>query len=537
MLGFRVKSKNGSGLCEFSPMRHHFILLVLISLCCGLSAQDSRDEVHDFFGQTRSKPSQKQNDEIRALWRKAQIGARQDRLDARVELLEFGELATSILEENLGAGSLADVRTSALILSRSGDHGVTLKIRKLLFESDKTVVARRHLTLALGLLGNAEDAIRLSHFLKKDRRNDFRRAVVLALGQLQARQAVPTLVGQFQKDNSQAFRRCVLLALGAIGGDETMALIRKSLKSSKESVRRSATLAAANLRTVDLLPEFRRLLKDSDDTVVRYTLIGLGLLRDPGVALAIKKSGILRTGKADQRALAVTALSMQSDAVSLQLLKNRGKSKLERSDEVRLALAFALNRRPKAMTTISRKRLYADREPKTGQALWCSTALRPQKTSGLLLEKAIFNRALHDHVRLTLLDLIAYHDPEHADLVFRKILDERRFKKPILVRSAELQGILQRTDEFRRRHMQARIQVEVDDLGGSPEWNLLKAYHQEFLGIENILRPLTRPGGGTKPGGQQAQRPDPWTNEDEDLRLWFDRYPYLDRRAALDVYL
>lgn len=518
-------------------MRHQLILVLLLCFCAVGTAQEPRDEVQDFFGQSRSKPTAKQKDEIKRLWRKAQIGARQDRLDARVDLLTFGDLATAILEENLTSGSAADVRTSALILSLNGDETVANRIRKLLFDSEKTTVARRHLVLALGLLGKKEDVPLLVKLLQANRRNDLRRAVVHALGQLQGHEAVAALGAQFQKDNSQAFRRSVLLALGSIGGEDSKKLIRKSLKSSKESVRRSATLAAAYLRDVSLIPDFRRLLKDSDDTVIRYALIGLGLLNDPAVALSIKKTGIVRNGKPHQRALAVTALGQQEDELSLQLLKERGRSKLERSDVVRLALAFALSRRPKAMTAAARKRLFADRNPKTGQAIWCSTALRPQKTSGVLIEKAIKNPALHDHVRLTLLDLLAYHDPAQADDAFRRIQDERRYKKSILVRSAELLRILQRGSEFRRKHMRARIQVAVDDLGGSPEWNLLKAFHQEFLSVESIVRPLSSPGGGPRPPGQATPRLDPWTNEDEDLRLWFDRHPYFDRRDSLDVYL
>ncbi len=512
------------------------VIVVAIATMPHLSSQDFRpDEVQEFFGKARPKPSAEQTQRIETLWRKAQIGARADRLTAATSLVEFGSLALGFLEGNLSSGSAADVRKSALVLGRSGDLEVARKIRAALFDTEKTGVARRHLALALGLLGNRGDVEPLIDLLKSNRRNDFRRSLVHSLGQLRSEAAIGPLSAQYAKDKSQAFRRAVLLACGQIGGENAIALIRKALRSNKESIRRSATIAGAALHEKSLIPDFKKLLKDSDDLVARYALIGLGVLSDPGVGQAIKKTGVARSGNGGRRALAITALGMQKDALSAKLLAQRGRAKLERHLAVRRALAFALVRRPESMTAEAQRKLNADRDPDVARSYWCATAVKDQGAPGLVLEKLIFLKGTHDRVRLTLLELLAYHDGERAELVFQRIKDERRFKKKVLARSAELLEILQRNPESHRIRLGPRIQVEIDDLMGSPEWNLLAAIHNEFLDLENISRSFGASGGGAQPGGPPSRRLDPWTNEDEDLRMWFDQFPYYDRRRNLDV--
>ena len=169
------------------------------------------------------------------------------------------------------------------------------------------------------------------------------------------------------------------------------------------------------------------------------------------------------------------------------------------------------------------------------RAALCAGALLRQQGSGALLSELVKNRDLDDDLRLTGFEILAYHSPDSARKTAEAMLREARDKKKILERGRELLEILSGDGPSAHAEMRARVQVLVDDLGGSPEWNLIRALQREIRRNENVDRPVDgRSGGGTSPTGQ-PRPPEVWTKEDEDIRLWFDMFPYFDRRRALDV--
>ena len=71
-------------------------------------------------------------------------------------------------------------------------------------------------------------------------------------------------------DKSQEFRAALLLSLGVIKAPGGFAVIKRGLRSHKESVRRAATLAVASMRDPDRFESLEARLADKDDSVVHY---------------------------------------------------------------------------------------------------------------------------------------------------------------------------------------------------------------------------------------------------------------------------
>ena len=494
-----------------------------------------KDEVSGFFRRTRIAPTAEEKKSMEAAWRKSLIGSRHERLEARTRIVEFAAVAVDFLAEKLRQGKASETRSAALGLSRLDDPVVLETLRSLLFAADRAEDTGRELALAMGLLGEPRDAPRLLAVFKKTKRRRLQRALVYAMGSLEQVDIVEGLVARWHREKNSHLRRAILLALGRIGGPEARELIRKATKSPKEGLRRAAALAAADLRDVTMIADLRRLVRDSDDAVAGYALIGLSLLRDDAVAVAIRKTGVLKHADSRRRALAVTVLGTQVDDASLRMLKNRLKSKLEKSEAVLRAMAFAVARRPAAVPKGFRERLLRNRNSGVLRAAWCATAIQGQKSAGGHLARLIRDPKLAEDVRLTLMELLSYSSAAEARKLFAKLAQEKRFTAAEQKLSDILTAILAGSEETRRDRLRGRVQVEVDGLEGSPEWNLLQGLHLEFLAIEDLDRPLSN-SGGSRPGAQPgARRPDTWTNDAEDLRLWFDRYPYFDRRNRYDV--
>lgn len=514
-------------------LRWPFILLVFLILAPDRPAQERPvDEADIFFAGERSEPTAGQLDEIKVLWKKAQIGGRDDRQEARVRLTELGRVGARFLEEKIASSSADDVRIAAMVLGRIGDDRSRDLIRELLFAEGGPPAGGRHLILALGQLGTADDAIRLIDLLGRVKRNDERRAICFAVGALGRPEQSADLARHWKDDKAQEFRSALLLALGRIGGEGGLEVLREGLHSNKESIRRAATLAAADLRLEVLQPDLIRALKDGDEEVVAQALRGLALQSSEAIALALRKSNLWRDGADEMRALTLLAIGHQEGESVDRFLQSRLKPRGEHQDGVLRVLAFALCRSPGRLVGDARDRLFGLTDPEVARALWCGMALRGRQGSGLMA-LAFKDPKTHDRLRLTLLELIAYLDPEPAEELLRELLDRREHKKKILERAEELLDILTGKRAGGRALLAARVQVEVDDLGGSAEWNLLSAIRREIRRIEDIDRDFTS-AYQARPG-EAVRRPEPWTKEDEDLRLWYDRHPYFDHRRHFDI--
>ena len=425
------------------------------------------------------------------------------------------------------------MRIAAAVLGRIGGPASLKLLRQLVLESEQLPAGGRHLVLALGKLGSAADADGLLVLLGKTKRNDERRALCFAIGALAPPERAGELAKHWQKDKAQDFRAALLLALGRIGGDGALGVLREGLRSKKESIRRAATIAAADLREAVLLPELIRLLRDSDEDVVRHALRGLALQRSEKIPPAILRSGLLKTGESDIRALAVLALGAQEGELVDKSLAARMKPRAERQKDVLRALAFALGRVPGRLTDLAKRRLDAQTDPEVARALWCSRTLRNRQGASLIL-LALRQPELHDRLRLTLMELLAHVDPDEALSHFGELLEKQEQKKKVLERAEELRQILEGEQPGGAALIRARVQVEIDELGGSAEWRLLEAVREEMKRIEDIDRDFGSGLPGTRPGGRQKP-PEPWTREEEDLRVWWDAHPYYDARSALDI--
>ncbi|MCB9832021.1 MAG: HEAT repeat domain-containing protein [Planctomycetes bacterium] len=509
--------------------------VIILCLAAGLeaTAQDRPvDELDRFFAGQRGEPTEAQMAEVKALWRKAQIGARDDRQDARVRLTELGRVATAFLENELRSSSADDVRVAAMVLGRVGDEAVADLLRELIFGEKGLPAGGRHLVLALGLVGDRGDLPRLLGLLHETKRNDERRALCYAIGALGGPEQAAALAAHWKEDKAQEFRAALLLALGRMGGDGALDVLREGLRSNKETIRRAATLAAADLRLAELVPDLIRALKDNDEDVVKAALIGLALRPDEAAAQALRRSNLWRDGDDELRSLCLMALGAQAGEAVDRLLQSRLKPRGEHADEVLRSLAFALLGEPGRLAGEARDRLLAVTDPEVARALWCGLALRSRQSAGLMAT-AFAAPSCHDRLRATLLELLAHVDPERAAELCREIIDRREHKKELLERAQELLDLITGKEPGGRALLSARVQVEIDDLGGSREWNLLRAIAREIRRTEDIDRDFSS-AFQNRPG-QPPRRPEPWTHEDEDLRLWYDRHPYFDRRRALDV--
>ena len=392
----------------------------------------------------------------------------------------------------------------------------------------------RHAALALGQLGTAEDAPRLVELLKRVKRSPWRRAIVYALGKLGNDATVKTFASMWGREKSQEMKSAMLLAAGRIGTSSALELIRdKGIKSRKETVRRAATLALADLgdpATFDLL---KSRLKDSDDRVVAYALIGLASFAHPGVGKAIKRSRLHQSGKSELKALAITALGMQDDPTSLKLLLSRMKPPAKRDRLALQALAFALARRKSSEASAQLRRLFTDRDHNVSRAAMCASALRGQGTLIVLAEIPLSKKHA-DEIRESALVLLALRSHRVALQVVKKLLDEKDDKKKILELARDLRDLIETGGSSTQAILRGRVQVLIDDLGGSPQWNLILARHRIFLENEQIGGSLANRGQGTRPDGSNRP-PDIWTKEEEDLRIWYDLFPYFDARKGLDL--
>lgn len=511
------------------------VLAFFMSVAVGEGQDRRRDEIDDFF-RTVPAPSEAQSKEIDTLWRIIRIGNRQERRDARIRLTELGKLAVPFLQEELRSDNTEEARQAAMVLARIGDPSVAESLREVVSARRRARVKgasnKRHAAFALGELGQEEDAALLLKALGGTKRVEQRRAIIWALARLGAEEAAAPLTDIVARGRVQENRSAALIALGRIRSARGAKAIRAERTNGKEVIRRAATLALADLRDPELHGLLAKQLSDRDGRVQRYALIGLSLYQDQRTSQAIRRSGLLLEGDDELAALAVTALGSQIDEKSFALLASRMKPRAKKTRRVKRALAFAFSRRaePEARKYLAALRADADTEVATA-------ALIGEVLGGgfgaILLDEVVRSNRTDGDLRMAAMELFAYSEPVSAAAALDDVARSRSVKKKVVERARELAEIL--AGETARTIMRGRVQVMVDDAGGSPEWNLIRAIHTEFLDNEDLDRNLDgRSGGGVRPGGA-VRPPEAWTNEEEDMRLWYDLFPYLDRRQSFEV--
>jgi HEAT repeat protein len=512
--------------------------IALLIAFCGPSRGQGFDEFEAFFVTASEGASSVAEREIKTLWRKIQIGEKYDRLDARRRIVELGVPLLPLLRAELRTDNNDGSRNAAMALARNRDRQAAADLAEIV--ENKAKGSQRHAALALGLLGTGEDSRVLLAGLAATKRQDVRRATIYALGQLGDSRVVSQLAQVYDDDNAQETRAAILLAAGRIGGPDALKLIAKGLGSSKESLRRPATAALADLRDPAALGALKERLADGDEVVVRHATMGLALQRGAEIVKAVESRGLLRHRKDEVRAAAAIALGSQDVAGAAAVALLTARLANEREPVVRRAIAFALARLGGEEASRGLALLMKDEHPDVLRAAVVAMSVGPQGAS-LTATKALVDKRQHESVRELGALLFARALPEEAAVWIDETLERNDDKKAFLEYLAELRSILRRKDA-RGPLLRARVQVIVDDLGGSPEWNVLKALHQEMLRAEHIDGTITLRGSGVAPGagggGGDPQHPRPgdrWNPEDEDMRLWYDQYPYFDRRRALDV--
>ncbi|MCA9319735.1 MAG: HEAT repeat domain-containing protein, partial [Planctomycetes bacterium] len=379
----------------------------------------------------------------------------------------------SRLERELDTGNHEEVRAAALILGRIGRDSTRRELRRVLFgdRGDRSRPPVQHLAMALGLLGDADDELPLLQLLRATKREEDRRGILMALGRLGGSASIEVLKDLWRHEKGRVFRASMLLAAGRIRHPEALSIIRLGLSDTKEIVRRAATLALADLRDVEHFNDLRRRLSDTDEDVVRHALIGCALVRHPKMASVLRSK--LRDGDESIRALTVTALGAQGDAESLELLLARAAPRGERHERVLAALAFALARYADQGADEALRRLLSLPHPDVVRAGLLASLGRVQASTLVLPE--VIKRERNDEVRRCALEMLAFRSATVFRELARTALERGEDKKSILALMQELLEILDKEPVVSHAILAARLQVMIDELGGSPEWNLLAA--------------------------------------------------------------
>ena len=494
------------------------------------------EEFRSFFGPgARPAAAPADADRLKTLWRKLQYGERQDRLAARLEIIGLVADPARDLRAELATDNHFDSRNAAMIVARSGDRGALPILRDIVQGKERGSL--RHAALALGRLGSADDVDLLLAAPAAARRDDARRAILYAIGRIGLPKDAEKLTQLWDEETAQEQRAALMLALGRIGGAEAAKAIAKGLASPKEFIRRAAAAALADLRDPRELPALKARLADSDDTVVRYAVFGLALIVHPDVPKIIDSKRLLAHKRDDIRAAAVTALGFQDPNAAIPVLAAFAKTG-ERAVVGRRALAFAWARLGGAEAPKHLSQLLEDADGSVVRAAAAALAAGRQG-SPIGAALALVDKRQDEDVRALGLDLLARGAPEKAREWGKKVLAANDDKKDFLEKVADMMRLLDRPGASRAL-LDARLQTAIDDLGGSAEWNILQALHEQFLVIEKIDRPLTERGSGVAPGApggdpSRPRQPAKWDSEDEDLRLWYDKFHYFDRRARRDV--
>ncbi len=516
---------------------HRWFAIVALCLLPPLAgAQGTQDEFSAFLGNTRLAPTESQRARLKRQWRAIQIGSKEDRLRLRRAIIEMGSPALELLEEKVVGANAEEARQAALALQRVGDRRTADVLRDRLFSKKgmkSPSPALAHLVMTLGVLGDARDVAPLLKLYRASRRDRSRRAILYALARLRAEESIPTLQTFFRRDKDRRTRAAILLAAGRIGGSEAVSILRAGLKSSKETIRLAACLGLADAGGPAAEQELVRRVRDSDQKVGEAALIGLALVRAESPAAIKRLKAELRHPRTRRRALAALALGEARGEEALSALLARLGPRGENRSEVLAVIAFALGRHNgEAAEKGVRELLSLEKENVARAALLAST-LRSQSTVFAL--PTLIRKTRFDGLKATALTILALRAPQVFRDLAAEILDERKEKKATLDVCRDLLDLSARDEEASRSLLRARLRVEIDDLGGSPDWNLLVALHHRFLVIEDIHKSLGNRGPGAPRADGSRRPPEIWTREEEDMRLWYDLFPYQDRRRLPDA--
>ena len=287
------------------------------------------------------------------------------------------------------------------------------------------------------------------------------------------------LTSLWSRDRKQENRAALLLALGVIGGDKALAIIKRGLDSHKETVRRAACQALASLRDPAQGSRLIARLGDSDRDVVRYALIGYRSCVIPTssrrfASVACSSTTTSRFALSPSRRSA----GKGTDKAIVTLATFAGR---RRSPTLRRVLAFALARNDGAAARQIVATLARDADSEVVRAVLCANLIR--RGRGAVDVKADVDGHVDSALeialsrgdatlRKTAVDIVVYLDVAKGADVVRKILAAKGEDRAVVDHAAALIALFDRGD-LARDFVAARLQVAVDDLGGSPEWNLI----------------------------------------------------------------
>ncbi|MEE9394913.1 MAG: HEAT repeat domain-containing protein [Planctomycetota bacterium] len=504
-----------------------------------MSAQgpELRNEWQAFFGSEfgdLSKGSKKAR--VEAAWKTLLIGGNRQRREARSELVGLGSTAVGRLLRELDSESREASRQAILTLGRLGAgpedrvvQAIEGAFKRGSVQSDEVML--RRLGWALGRMGHGRHAASMFSALQEAQRRETRRHLLYALARV-GKPAQAERLGRFwDRWKNQESRAALLLALGRLGdpgGDRT---IRVGLRSRKDSIRQAAAFAAADRRAAFNFKQCLRLLGDRKDVVREATLIGLALIEDPQIVRLLLDRRFLQHRDGRIRALSALALARQGGDEALLAIIQRLKPKKERDDKVRRVLYLALGRFRDVEAQAPLVAGLTASSSRSARAALLGLLMRGR--GGVDLRKLVDGK--NSHLGALALRILVWRRPEKGLALAEGLVDSAKGSPALRDIAREILRVNEDGMLALRTWLRAGLQLEVDNLGGSPEWELLQGLHRQMLRIEGLDRPLDgRSGVRTTPSGQ-ARPIQRMSKEEEDLRLWLDRHPYFDRRRGLEI--
>ncbi len=455
-----------------------------------------------------------------------------DRQTARDEILGMGRRAIPVLLEALRSGSQGRVRNACLILASLEDPVATDGLLELVRRPRGIEAA--FAALALGLSGESRARGPIESLLGVRSRPLIARAAAIGLGALGDAASIPALRTLLRRGQTP-LRMAALVALGRTGDRAALDAIRTCLAESDDRIRAAATLALADLALESAVPDLLRLAGDEHEPVAVAALLGLARL---DLSLRIEslagRGSSLRRSDGIHRA-AILAAGVQKGRDALRLLGALGSAPgggALPSERLRAAVVLAMGHRTEPEAEHALLLALADPHPLVRRAALAASAIPPVKGIGAA-EPLLADR--DDSVRVLAARVLALTLGRDAD----RLLEERAAAstdKDFREAVAGIRGLLRIHDAGGLDLLAAEVQVTLDDLGGSPEWNLLAAENALVLSIFEIEGTFPPGGGGTTPTGTGPRPPlRRFSAEEEDLRVWLDARPFLHRRRARDI--
>ncbi len=502
-----------------------FILSVVVFAVIGASAlsQGRENGVDDLFGEAvLERLSRSDRREMGALLQAARVADRDRRQLARRELVARGRRGETFLLEHFVSRRSPDARCAALVLSRSGGKRTLALLRSRLErrakgrkskDGDFELEAR-----ALGRLGTREDAALLVRVMRRERSSSGRRAIVHALGLIGDESVLPLLLKEFETGTSRESRCAVLLALAGIGSPRGRTAVQSGLTSHKQSVQVAAILAVASVRHSSLTQLVVKRLASKHAAVVQAAVLTLARIRAASALEVVMKRRFLRHRDAGVRRATALLIGAFAEAKLAPKLRLRLMPLAEEDPSVRRALIFALARcgGPAAHEEL-REIIQRTGSPESDVAL-----LALGLTKGVLAEEELLP-LLQTSSSAAL--LLAHHFPSTAVAPLKMVLAASSMPEDLRELPIRLIQILEAAPAPPVEIL-ARLNTELEALGGSVEWQHALAVHRVFLETERLHHPLGSHSGAAAASGGAAKPASRWTDVAEDHRLWFDDFPH-----------